>query len=165
MRFVLYLVVLLGLATAQSTKVYTPLEAGKCKTLEIDEQSGSSVQECPAPAGYRVFADEGDLRQNLRIRQGKKEFSLDLWTLIGSGFSSLGPKLEWRLQKGKPVALILRYNLSEDPADASKITSYLVVAKITASTICVTHKIPPSSKANVLAQQAADAAFSKPCLK
>ena len=70
-------------------------------------------------------------------------------------------------QKGKlvPVALIVRYNASENPEDSNKTTSYLAVAKITAEEICVTDKISPGASANEDAQRAADAATTKACLK
>lgn len=166
MRGMFVLLALLGFGLAQTTKVYTSLESDKCKTLEIDVQSESSTQECAGFAGYRVFVDEGDLRQNIRIKTPEgKEHSLELWSVVGSGFSSLGPKLEWRLKSGKPFALILRFNLSENPEDASKITSYLVIVKITDKIICATQKIPPSANANLLAQKAAEAAITKACLK
>lgn len=160
------LLTLLGFVFAQTTKVYTSLEPNKCKTLEIDTQSESSTQQCSGFAGYRVFVDEGDLRQNIRIKTPEgKEHSLELWSVVGSGFSSLGPRLEWRLKSGKPFALILRFNLSENPEDASKLTSYLVVVKVTDKAICVTQKIPPSANANLLAQKAAETATAQACLK
>jgi hypothetical protein len=81
----------------------------------------------------------------------------------------VGPKVEWRLatQNGKavPVALIIRYNANEDAEAPNKLLSYLAVAKITATEICVTEKIAPGPKANEDARRAADAASSKPCLK
>jgi hypothetical protein len=81
----------------------------------------------------------------------------------------VGPKAEWRLvtqnRKLVPVALIVRYNASEDPESPNKITSYLAVAKITQIEICVTDKISPGPNANEDARRAADAASTKPCLK
>jgi hypothetical protein len=71
------------------------------------------------------------------------------------------------LQNGKlvPVALILRYNASEDAETPNKLMSYLAVAKITPTEICVTERISPGPKANEDARRAADAASTKPCLK
>jgi hypothetical protein len=43
--------------------------------------------------------------------------------------------------------------------------SYLAVAKITATEVCVTEKIAPGPRANEDARRAADAASNKPCLK
>jgi hypothetical protein len=113
---------------------------------------------------------EGDLRQNLVVVTPKgAQHSLELWDVISGGFSSVGPKAEWRIasQNGRfsPVALIIRYNVSEDADHPAKKTSYLAVAKITASEICVTDKISPSATANDDARRAADSAATKPCLK
>lgn len=169
MRTLMVLVVLLGLAQAQVRSLYTDLAANKCKTLSLEPESESSTQQCPGLAGYRVRVEEGDLRQNLRlIPPGKKEVSLELWTVVSSAFSSLGPRAEWRVvqQNGKtvPIALILRYNASENPEDASLITSYLVVVKLIPGAICVTDKIKPGAGANLAAQKAADASANKACL-
>ena len=70
-------------------------------------------------------------------------------------------------QKGKllSVALIIRYNASENPDNPNKHTSYLAVAKITATEICVTDKISPGPNANTEARRAADSAATKPCFK
>ena len=99
------------------------------------------------------------------ITPKRVEHSLELWSVVSSGFSSVGPKVEWRLAKATPVALIIRYNTSEDAEAPNKNTSYLAVAKITATEICVTDKISPGPTANEDARRAADAASTKPCLK
>ena len=100
--------------------------------------------------------------------KGEKH-SLDLWNVISGGFSSIGPKAEWRVarQNGKPVpvALIVRFNANENPEQPNKLSSYLAVAKITPTEVCVTDKISPGPKANTDARRAADAAATKPCLK
>ena len=121
---------------------------------------------CRGTAGYSLLLSEGDLRQNITVvtPRGTKH-SLDLWDVISGGFSSVGPKAEWRMAKQKPVALIIRYNASEDPNQANKLTSYLAVTKITTSEICVTDKIPPGASANEDARRAADESANKPCLK
>ena len=125
---------------------------------------------CRGTAGYSLLLSEGDLRQNITVitPQGK-EHSLDLWSVVSSGFSSVGPKVEWRIatqnNKSVPVALIVRYSASEDATQPNKLLSYLVVTKITPTEICVTDKISPGPTANEDARRAADAASTKPCLK
>ena len=159
-------------AAAQSnSSVYTPLGDKDCRKLKSAEAGDDGYEgRCPGTAGYSLLLSEGDLRQNITIITPKgSQHSLDLWSVVSGGFSSVGPKAEWRLttQKGKPVpvALIIRYNASEDPESPNKITSYLAVAKITQTEICVTDKISPGPKANEDARRAADAASTKPCLK
>ena len=147
-----------------NSSAYTSLEPKQCRTI----QSANSDYEgrCRGVAGYALLVSEGDLRQNITVvtPQGTKH-SLDLWDVISGGFSSVGPKAEWRMAKQTPVALIVRYNASEDPAQPNKLTSYLAVTKITPSEICVTDKISPGPTANEDARRAADSATTKPCLK
>jgi hypothetical protein len=156
-------------AAAQTNQSqYTTLT--KCKTLKsTSAEGGSYVGICPGIAGYKLQLEEGDLRQNIQvITPGGQKHSLELWNVIASGFSTVGPQAEWRVQKkgGKlmPVALIVRFNAS-NPENPSKNTSYLSVSKITPEKICVTNSVPPGAKANVAARQAADNAANQPCLE
>jgi hypothetical protein len=155
--------------TAQTNRsVYTPLGEKECRTIKSAEAGDDGYEaRCRGTAGYTLLLSEGDLRQNITIitPQGKQH-SLDLWTVISGGFSSLGPKAEWRLDKtSAPVAIILRYNASEDPDKPEKRTSYLAVTKITPTEICVTDKISQGPTANEDARRAADTSSTKPCLK
>jgi hypothetical protein len=158
-------------AYAQSNQsVYTNLRGKSCRTIRATSAgAGSYVGICPGVAGYKLQVEEGDIRQNIQVitPRGQKS-SLELWTVVGSSFSSLGEKAEWRISRRSgrlvPVALIVRYNLS-NPEDSTKSTSYLVVAKISAAKICVTDKIAPQADANVAARAAADGAANKPCLE
>lgn len=145
--------------------VYTDLAAARCKTIEVTEESGGSVQKCPGVGGYGLLVEDDDLRQSVTVvtPDGKKH-PLNYWQVITSGFSSLGEKAEWRVEqkdgKVRPYALIVRVNASEDPEKPDKKSSYLAVAKITAAAVCVTDKV----KTNEEARQAADASADKPCL-
>ena len=161
-----------GTAAAQANRsVYTPIGDKQCRTLKSAEAGDDGFEaRCRGTAGYSLILSEGDLRQNITVITPKgAEHSLELWSVVSGGFSSVGPKVEWRLAtrngKAVPVALIIRYNANEDPEAPNKLMSYLAVAKITATEICVTEKIMPGAKANEDARRAADAASTKPCLK
>src|SRR5688572_18924303 len=100
------LVLLCGLqifeAKAQSNRsVYTSLEEKQCRTIK-SAMAGDDGYEarCPGTAGYTLLLSEGDLRQNITVvtPRGVKH-SLDLWDVISGGFSSVGPKAEWRQAK------------------------------------------------------------------
>ena len=152
------------------TSVYSDLASGKCKTIEVDKETGSTVQNCPGIAGYKLQVLDDDARQSITvITPDRKEHPLDLWHVITLGFSSVGNKAEWRVlrngNKISPVALIVRVQANEDSANPKRVTSYLAVAKITPDAVCVTHKILPGTKANEDARRAADNAQSAPCLK
>ena len=157
---------------AQSnSSVYTPLAEKQCKTIKgPDRETGDYEGRCRGTAGYTLLVTEGDLRQNVTVVTPKgTKHSLELWDVISGGFSSVGPRAEWRMAKqdGKlvPVALIIRYNANDDPESPNKQSSYLAVTKITDAEICVTDKIMPGSTANEDARRAADSAATKPCLK
>lgn len=154
-------------APAESiTSVYTPLS--KCKTVATGQDS--STQVCPGVGGYKLRLEYADVRESITVvSPNGKQHQLDFWSVISSAFSNVGQKAEWRVatRKGKlvPLALIVRFNASENSVDSTKETSYLAVAKITPLKICVTDKIAPGATANEEARRAADASSDKPCLE
>src|SRR5215212_1742299 len=145
--------------------VYTDIAPARCKTVETHEEGAGSVQKCAGVAGYSLLVEDDDSRQSITVvsPEGKKH-PLNYWQVITTGFSSLGEKAEWRVEKkgGKvrPYALIVRVNASENPEKPEQTTSYLAVAKITDGAVCLTDKV----KTNEEARQAADASAAKPCL-
>ena len=166
-----FLVTITALAHAQANdSIYTSLSTKACRTIKsTSAEGGSYVGMCPGVAGYKLQLEEGDLRQNIQVvTPAGQKHSLELWNVVGSSFSSLGEKAEWRIKrtgaKGNPIALIVRYNVA-DPENSTKSTSWLAVAKITSAKICVTEKIAPKADANVAARAAADIAATKPCLE
>jgi|SRR5687768_306031 len=157
--------------SAQTNRsIYTGLGEKSCKTIKADaSEAGSYVGICGGVGGYKLQVEEGDLRQNIQIiTPAGQKHSLDLWSVVASGFSSLGDRAEWRVrtQRGKvvPIALIVRYNTNNPDGFAEK-RSYLAVAKITAKKICVTDRIAPGPDANVAARAAADKSADKPCFE
>jgi len=159
-------------AAGQSNQsVYTSLGEKQCRTVKSAEAGDDGYEgRCRGVGGYTLLLSEGDLRQNITVITPKgAKHSLNLWDVISGGFSSVGPKAEWRMttRNGKPmpVALIVRYNANEDVEAPNKQNSYLAVSKITATEICVTDKILSGPKANEDARRAADTAATKPCLK
>jgi len=165
------LVLILFLATAtlaqSNTSVYTNLTGRQCKTLKSTSAEGGSYEgQCPGVAGYKLLVQEGDLRQNIVVitPSGKKQ-SLELWNVVGSSFSSLGEKAEWRMKGGSPAALIVRYNVANPEDSTKKGTSWLAVVRISsdATQICVTESIAPGADQNLKARAAADNSTSKPC--
>lgn len=148
----------------QIKSVYTDLDDTKCKTVEpTDDEGGSYSGICPGTAGYKLNLLEGDLRQSITVIDPKaKKHELRFWEFFGA-FSAVGPKAEWRMKGKTPVALIVRLNVSEDVEDSSKLTSYLIVAKITSTMACVTDIIKPSKTQNADARKAADKAANVAC--
>ena len=149
--------------------IYTDLTEDKCVNTESNEEEEWSIQSCKGVGGYSLLVSEGDLRQTIDVvSPGGRKYELDLWRVVSSAFSTVGDKAEWRVvkEKGKtrPVALIVRYNVNEDPENTEKITSYLTVTKITPETACVTDIVKPVKNANEKARILADSSSAKPCL-
>jgi hypothetical protein len=62
--------------------------------------------------------------------------------------------------------MIVRLNLSENPATPDVMTSYLVISKLSETGVCVVGKVPPveGGQQNRLARDIADKALTRPCL-
>jgi hypothetical protein len=151
------------IASAQNRSVYTSFGDKACRTLELtEEEGGSYLGECPGVAGYKLHLLEGDLRQSIDVitPRGRKH-ELKFWEQFG-GFSHVGPRAEWRLKAGRPVGLIIRYDVSQ-PDDSTKEDSYLLVAKIGETEACVTDVVPPGRSQNIEARRLADTAWSRKC--
>ncbi|HTS24805.1 MAG TPA: hypothetical protein VMH81_02965 [Bryobacteraceae bacterium] len=147
--------------------IYTSLSEHDCKLLSVQEEGANSAQRCPGTGGFSVLVLDSDSRQSITLvsADGRKH-PLRFWDVITHSFSSLGPKAEWRVSGAppRPIALIVRVNANED-ADSAAVTSYLAVAKITPSEVCVVARIRPSADANTKAREAADKAAGATCLK
>lgn len=158
-----------GISISQAatlTSVYTDLTDKACKTLESDSSgSGWYKGQCQGINGYKLILTEADIRQSIDVITPKgKSFPLDLINNVSLHFSTVGKKAEWRIAANKqPVALILRYNANEDAADPAKVTSYLVVSKVTDKLVCITDIVKPQPNANEIARQLADQAPAKAC--
>ena len=152
-------------AFAQNKSVYTSMAFEKCKTVSFDEgMPGNAITECAGAGGYGLEVYLDDERNSVGVvLPSKKAVGLDFWNYFHN-FSALGETAEWRMKGNKPVALIVRLNVS-DRGDEKSPTSYLVIAKITATDACVTDVVKPGKNQNLLAQQLADKASAKPCKK
>lgn len=150
-------------ADAQNKSVYTSTKTSACRTISSNPDEGGSYEgECRGAGGYKVRLIEGDIRQTLNIiTPARKKFELDFWRFYG-GFSYIGEKIEWRMKKTAPVALIARFIVA-DPENSAKNTAYLMVSKISKTAACVTDVVEPQANQNEKARELADLAMSKPC--
>jgi len=145
---------------------YTSIAQQDCQTLESDNLG--SIQECEPFAGMKITVIEGDVRQSITLTREDKKYELNFWNTISSGFSSLGLTLEWRYKrnhKDNPLGMIVRLEVNEDEEDLDKVTSYLVVSKITEQEICVVGKVEPQKDQNDVAQRMVESATQMTCLK
>ncbi len=154
---------LVSAAFAQNRSIYTSTRANACRTIVSNPDEGGSYEgECPGVGGYKVRLLEGDIRQTLNIiTPARKKHELNFWGIYG-GFSAIGEKIEWRMRRGVPVALIARFYVANND-DSSKSRSYLMITKIGRAESCVTDVVEPMAKQNEEARRLADLASSKPC--
>lgn len=148
--------------------VYTSLAPEQCRVIRRHEETGGSVSRCPGVAGHALLVSEDDARMSVDVvTPDGGEHPLNYWSVVTRGFSTLGPRAEWRVRgeggQARPVALIVRVNAAEDPDNPERTTSYLAVAKITPREVCVTNSIAPAADANEQARRAADASAGRPC--
>ena len=148
------------------TSSYTSIAEKDCITLDSDDIG--SIQECESFGDIRVKVLEGDMRQSITLIRQNVEYNLDFQSTTSTDFSTLGSKIEWRHEKGKPKNLkgiIVRFEVYDDLDDLDKVHTYLVVSKITPHAICIVGKIPPQSNQNELARAMLDSNEELPCLK
>ena len=155
--------------TKKVESVYTDLASEKCRTIGSNADEGGSYRGlCAGVGGYRLEVLEGDLRQTINVvAPNRQKHELELWNKVSSGFSAVGEKAEWRVVRAgktvKPMALIFRFNASDNLEKPEQNTSYLIVVKITKTTACVTDVLKPSANGNERARKLADDSVSKPC--
>jgi len=144
---------------------YTSIAQKDCQTLESDNLG--SIQECESFAGMKVTVIEGDIRQSITLTREGKQYDLNFWNTISYGFSSLGLELEWRYlhnQFDNPVGVIVRLEVNEDEDDMEKVTSYLVVSKITEKEICVVGKVTPQKSQKESAREMVEKSATMSCI-
>src|SRR5687768_14482054 len=152
-------------AFAQNKSVYTDLADDKCKTADVEKgMPGNYSGKCDGVGGYDLEVYLDDERNSIGVVLPSNEtVGLDFWNYFGN-FSELGKKAEWRVKGKKPVALIVRLNVS-DRGDEKPPTSYLIISKISATNACVTDIVKPGKSQNAQARRLADYASTRPCKK
>lgn len=149
-----------------NTSSYTSIEQKDCVTLDSDNMG--SIQECESFEEITVKVIEGDIRQSIILTRNNREYDLAFWDTVGASFSSLGEKVEWRHEQAEPnniKGIIFRFEASNDSEELARVSSYLVVSKITKKEICVVATILPQDNQNKVAREVLDLEKELPCLK
>lgn len=141
------------LATTRAIALDTVYTDTRKKCSTIGSESEGRIWRCKGPAGYSaVFSDEGNV---VEVQFGKTGGERNLGQLQWPGAGeAIGPRVEWRLKAGKPVAAILRI-IKRDKSGRSH--PHLLVAKITVEGGCLIETIDARSRgANAKARSIAD---------
>ena len=88
---------------AANVSAYTALDLDRCRMLSRDAESGATRWRCPGHNGIALYAALDDDRYDLDAGTDNGQ-----WEALG-GFNRLGPRVEWRLRSGRPIAIIYRY--------------------------------------------------------
>ena len=114
-----------------------------------------STLRCGRPvSGWQVQVDYDDSRESITLIRSGSEHPLNLWSVVSSGFSNLGPRFEFRLRAGKAVAGIVRFEHVTNLGDNSSV-SKLVVVKLEPAP-CVAGIVSPGPTQNAEARSLAD---------
>jgi hypothetical protein len=152
--------------TSLNTSSYTSIAQKDCITLDSDNMG--SVQECESFLDIGVKVIESDIRQSIILTRNEKKYDLAFGLVISPAFSSLGLNVEWRHETGKPKNLkgmIVRFEVSDDYENLDKVSSYLLVSKLSNDKICVVAKISPQKEQNEIAREILDSTEDLGCLK
>jgi hypothetical protein len=84
------------------TSAYTKLDLDRCTLVETDEVGSFANYRCPGIRGVPLIVEVGDDRYDLDAGVADRD---ELW---GQTFDEPGTSVEWRLQRGRPFALIYR---------------------------------------------------------
>ena len=145
---------------------YTSIEQKDCITLDSDNIG--LVQECEAFENIGVKVVVGDSRESIVLTRNEREYDLEFLSTLKSIFFSFGSKLEWRHEQSNSKnikGVIISLNISDDVEHVDKVSSYLLVNKITSDKICVVAKIAPQQEQNEIAREILDTDEDLPCLK
>ena len=155
--------------TGPNTSVFTELSARQCVAVPASAGSGDAgALRCKGPAGFslEIYADDDRASATVLTPDGRRH-DLEYWHVVTGHFSVLGPRAEWRLRshggRRQPISVIVRIVANENPERPAQTTSYLAVARITASGACVTDRIGPGKAQNAAARIAADRSAKTPC--
>ncbi len=163
MKTLIALLLLAGTAQAEPiTSVYSDFDIAKCKTVSTSEEDGGGVWKCKGINGFDVIYSEGDLRGTV----GFGKYADDQCTSHQSfgHFNSPGTKIEWRMEKGKPFATIMRWFTDNGEPDGKQ--NWLVVTKLNGKDACRTALIDTKyTNANAVAQQKAESSKNFNCEK
>lgn len=150
-------------AQQSMVSIYTDVSGKACTKHIDDESTGAYTLGCTGIQGFRLHVLEDDERSSVTvITPDKRVLPLNYWDVATRGFSTLAPKVEWRIAKvggqAIPVAIIVRVNTLDqsDPGHPKRVP-LLVVAKISRDTTCVTRVVDAlAPKANQEARRLSD---------
>ena len=120
------------------TSVYSDFDLKKCKALELyaGNEGEGGVWQCKGIGGFDVLYLEGDLRGYVAFGPEARSQCTSAQTF--GAFNSPGPKIEWRMENGKPIATIFRWFTDNGSGEEGAKQNWLVVTKLNGKDACRT---------------------------
>jgi hypothetical protein len=152
------------LAAQTIGSVYTSTEPKDCRIVATGTGGeASATRICPGKAGFIILVNEDDLRETVSAGRSRaaaeKEPAAEAWF---TPFNSTTTTIEWRMQDGKPFAIIQRWHIADnndqDKGGGPKNKAMLAVTRLPPGAVCHVAYIDVAANpnANELARKAAD---------
>lgn len=143
--------ILLAALAGAPTSAYTTLNLDDCEIYSVAHagEGSWSNRRCPGRNGVTLFVNADDDRFDVDAGVDNNE-----WESIPE-LNALGPQVEWRLEGGRPFAIIYRYLLSEPTARGATRLAVETIGR-PGRPGCLVAVIPGSNTANARARQIAD---------
>ena len=142
---------LLAALAAAPTSTYSPLDLEACEIMTVAHagEGDWANMRCPGRYGITLFINEDDARFDLDagVDNGEWESAMQL--------NQLGPQLEWRVDGGRPFAIIYRYIIPEAVAGGRSLLAVESIGR-RGRPGCLIALIRATPAANVRARQIAD---------
>jgi hypothetical protein len=160
----LALTVAFPVAASSAGSVYTRTSGPECKDDSIAE---FSRRRCPGPAGYAAeYSDEGNMAGVAVWIPGPTRRRAATYLVWRGGGRVFGDLLEWRIDRDRPVAAILRiWRVDASSAGRDETQEELVLLKLRPEGSCrVATMRARRSDANQAVRKMSSQIASMPCL-
>ena len=122
-----------GVFAAESS--YTDFNTRKCRHIPGKEAEDYGEWHCKGLPGIPVYMSAGDQRIYVSYGQNAKNEPAASQTL--ASFNGEGSRIEWRLERGKPFATIMRWSTAVTNEKGDPVRgSVLVVTRLGAGGVC-----------------------------
>ena len=143
--------ILLAALAAAPTSTYSALDLDACEIVSVAHagEGDWAARRCRGRYGVTLFVNEDDARYDVDagVDNGVWESAMQL--------NGLGPQLEWRLEGGRPFAIIYRYTIPEAMAGGRSMLAVESIGR-RGRPGCLVAIILARPDANVRARQIAD---------
>ena len=144
------IILLAALAAAAPSSSYTPLDLDNCEIVTVGHagEGNWSARRCRR-GGVTLFIQEDDGRFDIDAGVANEQWE------SAAPLNELGPQLEWRVEGGRPFALIYRYTIPEAMAGGRSMLAVESIGR-RGRPGCLVALITATPDANARARQIAD---------